>query len=176
MANAYTVDKLPDRKKKALIKDILAGVPDNKIADNYGLPKNCVTRYRSNKLFQAVAEVWADQKQTVAEGYAEKFEAIAARLTKVLDAIDKELADLNGDYNLADHKKAKAYVKMLNETSRTLQANIKDLAVIQGDIKDTAMTQNRPTIILAQIAQIIEQSTGSKEDILARLKNLRQTE
>lgn len=176
MANAYTIDKLDAKTKKALVKDILAGLPDNRIADNYGLAKNCITRYKSSKLFQAVAEVWAEQKQGVAEGYAEKFETVATRLNKVLDAIDKELADPNGDYDLSDPKRAKAYVKMLNETSKTLQANIKDLARIQGAIKDTISIQNSSTVILNQIGQVIQQTSGSKEEIIARLKQLRRAE
>ena len=174
MANAYTIDKLDPKTKKALVKDILSGLPDNKIATNYDISPKCVARYKADKLFQTVAEVWAEQKQDVAEGYAQKFENIEVRLNKVLDAIDKELADGDGGYDLSNAERASYYVKMLNDTSKTLQANIKELAQIQGDIKETVAIQNNPTLILAQIGQIVEQTKLSdKGELIARLKQLR---
>ena len=176
MANTYTIDKLPDKTKKALVKDILAGVPEEKIAKNYEVTASSVHRYKSSKLFKAVAEVWLEQKQGIAEGYAEKFEEIAVRLRKVLDAIDRELDKRRtGEYDLSQPEVAIYYVKMLNDTSRTLQNNLKELATIQGDIKETAIIQNNPTIILAQIGTVIEQSSD-KGDIIARLKQLRRAE
>lgn len=176
MANAYTIDKLDPKTKKALVKDILSGIPDKKIADNYGLAKNCIARYRESKLFKAVAEVWAEQKMDIAQGYEAKFENIAKRLNKVLDAIDKELDQRGtGEYDLSDPDRAIYYVKMLNDTSRTLQANIKELAQIQGAIKETVTIQNNPTLILAQIGQVVQQASG-KEDIIARLKQLRRAD
>lgn len=176
MANAWTIDKLPGKTKKALVKDILAGVPDKKIADNYGLAKNCIARYRESKLFKAVAEVWSEQKQDVAQSYEAKFENIATRLNKVLDAIERELDRRGtGEYDLSDPERASYYVKMLNDTSKTLQANIKELATIQGLIKETVNIQNNPTVILAQIGQVVQQASG-KEDIIARLKQLRRAD
>ena len=179
MANAWTIDKLDPKTKKALVKDILSGKPDNLIATNYSIPQKCVQRYKTDKLFHAVAEVWAEQKQDVAEGYVQKFETIAVRLNKVLDAIDKELADGDGGYDLSNAERASYYVKMLNDTSKTLQTNIKELAQIQGDIKETVAIQNNPTVILAQIGQVVEQASVDKTikgDIIARLKQLRRAD
>lgn len=171
MANAYTIDKLDPKTKKALVKDILSGLPDNKIADNYGLPKNCVTRYKNDKLFQTIADVWAETKQEVAEGYEEQLSAIAVRLNKVLDAIDKELADTSGDYDLSDARRSYPYIKMLNDTAKTLQQNILTLAKITGDMKESVEIVNRPALILAQVGQIIQTSEG-KEDMLDRLRTI----
>lgn len=171
MANAYTIDKLDPKTKKALVKDILSGLPDNKIANNYGLAKNCIARYRESKLFKAVAEVWADQKQDVAEGYEEQLSAIAARLNKALDAIDKELSDRNGDYDLSNAERAYPYIKMLNDTSKTLQNNIMTLAKITGDMKEVVEINSRPTLILAQVGQIIQTlDIKDREVILDRLR------
>lgn len=171
MANAYTIDKLDPKTKKALVKDILSGLPDNKIADNYGLPKNCVTRYKANKFFKAIAEVWAEQKQDVAEGYEEQLSAIAARLNKALNAIDKELSDRNGDYDLSNAERAYPYIKMLNDTSKTLQNNIMTLAKITGDMREVVEINSRPTLILAQISQLIQES-DTKEDMLEQLRHI----
>jgi hypothetical protein len=171
MANAYTIDKLDPKTKKALVKDILSGLPDNRIADNYGLPKNCITRYKTDKLFQAVAEVWAETKQDVAEGYEEQLSTIATRLNKALNAIDKELSDRNGDYDLSNAERSYPYIKMLNDTSKTLQQNILTLAKITGDMKEVVEINSRPTLILAQISQLI-QNSETKEDMLDRLRHI----
>ena len=171
MANAWTIDKLDPKTKKALVKDILAGLPDNRVADNYGLPKNCITRYKNDKLFQAIADVWAETKQEVAEGYEEQLSAIAARLNKALNAIDKELSDRNGDYDLSDARRSYPYIKMLNDTSKTLQNNILTLAKITGDMREVVEINNRPALILAQVGQIIQTSEG-KEDMLDRLRTI----
>ena len=179
MANAYTIDKLDPKTKKALVKDIFSNLSTNQIAKNYGIPVACVHRYKNDKLFSEIAEAWAEQKQDVAEGYAQKFETIAVRLNKVLDAIDRELADRNGDYDLSDPGRAIYYVKMLNDTSKTLQQNIKELAQIQGDIKETVAIQNNPTLILAQIGQVIGTANipeDEKGEMIARLKQLRRAD
>ena len=171
MANAWTIDKLDPKTKKALVKDILAGKPDNLIAANYGIPQRCVQRYKTDKLFHAVAEVWAEQRQDVAEGYEEQLSAIAARLNKALNAIDKELSDRNGDYDLSNAERAYPYIKMLNDTSKTLQNNILTLAKITGDMREVVEINNRPALILAQVGQIIQTSEG-KEDMLDRLRTI----
>ena len=171
MANAWTIDKLDPKTKKALVKDILSGKPDNMIATNYGIPQKCVQRYKTDKLFHAVAEVWAEQKQDVAEGYEEQLSAIAARLNKALNAIDKELSDRNGDYDLSNAERAYPYIKMLNDTSKTLQNNIMTLAKITGDMREVVEINNRPALILAQVGQIIQTSEG-KEDMLDRLRTI----
>jgi hypothetical protein len=171
MANAWTIDKLDPKTKKALVKDILSGKPDNMIATNYGIPQKCVQRYKTDKLFHAVAEVWAEQKQDVAEGYEEQLSAIAARLNKALNAIDKELSDRNGDYDLSNAERAYPYIKMLNDTSKTLQNNIMTLAKITGDMREVVEISNRPALILAQVGQIIQTSEG-KEDMLDRLRTI----
>ena len=171
MANAWTIDKLDPKTKKALVKDILSGIPTNQIAKNYAIDVACVHRYKTSKLFQAVADVWAETKQDVADGYEEQLSSIATRLNKVLDAIERELADRNGDYDLSDAPRAFPYVKMLNDTAKTLQQNILTLAKIQGDIRETVEITNRPTLILAQISQLI-QNSDTKEDMLEQLRHI----
>ena len=175
MANAYTIDKLDPKTKKALVKDILNGKPDNQIAINYDISPMCVKRYKESKLFQAVAEVWAETKQEVAEGYEEKLRKFETVANKIIVATEKALdADGTGEYDLTNPKEAYLYVKMLNETLRTLQPIVKEIAQIQGDIKETVAIQNNPTLILAQIGQIIQQSSApNREEILARIEQLR---
>lgn len=175
MANAYTIDKLDPKTKKALVKDILSGQSANIIANNYGIPVSCVRRYKNDKLIQAVAEVWAETKQEVAEGYEEKLRKFETVANKIIVATEKALdEDGTGEYDLTDPKKAYLYVKMLNETLRTLQPIVKEIAQIQGDIKETVAIQNNPTLILAQIGQIVEQTPLSdKGELIARLKQLR---
>jgi len=171
LANAYTIDKLDPKTKKALVKDILSGLPDNRIADNYGLPKNCITRYKNDKLFQTVAEVWAEQKKESATDYEEQFSAIATRLNKALNAIDRELTDSNGDYDLSNAERAYPYIKMLNDTSRSLQSNIMGLAKITGDMKEIVEINSRPTLMVAQITQVIQAlDIKDREVILDRLR------
>ena len=171
MANAWTIDKLDPKTKKALVKDILSGLPDNKIATNYAISPKCVARYKADKLFQTIADVWAEQKQEVAEGYEEQLSAITVRLNKVLDAIDRELADTNGEYDLSDARRSYPYIKMLNDTAKTLQQNMLTLAKITGDMKESVEIVNRPALILAQVGQIIQSSEG-KEDMLDRLRTI----
>ena len=171
MANAWTIDKLDPKTKKALVKDILSGVSEERIAKNYGVTASCVHRYKADKFFRAIAEVWAEQKQDAAEGYEEQLSAIAARLNKALNAIDKELSDRNGDYDLSNAERAYPYIKMLNDTSKTLQNNILTLAKITGDMREVVEINNRPALILAQVGQIIQTSEG-KEDMLDRLRTI----
>lgn len=88
--NAYTIDKHP--KKKAIVRDILRGVPVNAIATNYGLPESCVKRYKSGKLMKLCAEVIAEDK-TDAQHLLDRVEPIIAKVQKMYDSYDEWLQD-----------------------------------------------------------------------------------
>ncbi len=175
MANAYTIDKLDTRTKKALVKDILSNLPTNQIAKNYEIPVACVHRYKADKLFKEVAEVWSARKENTAAEYEQQLSLIADKLNKTLEAIDKELdSNGTGEYDLSDPARAIYYVKMLNDTSRSLQTNLLTISKIAGDIKEAA--EVRPYEILRQIGRaIIDADVGKEatERIIAALDGLR---
>lgn len=91
MANAYTIDKHP--QKKEIVKAILTGVPDNKIADNYGLAKNVVTRYKNGRLMKMLAEIWSEQHTEASKNLVDRYEEIATMLRKQLVACEEWLQD-----------------------------------------------------------------------------------
>ena len=60
-----------------------------------------------------------------------------------------------------------------------MQPIVKEIAQIQGDIKETVAIQNNPTIILAQIGQVIGTANipeDEKGEMIARLKQLRRAD
>ena len=179
MANAYTIDKIDAETKKDLVKDLLSDIPVNRIANNYGLSVSCVRRYRESKLFKAIAEVWAERQENITAEYEQQLAVIQERLNKALDAVDQEL-DRNhqGKYDLSDPRRAIFYVKMLNETSKSLQSNLITLAKISGNIKDVVEEQSQPYKLYAGLIEAINKFATTeivKKDIVNCLKQLRKT-
>lgn len=137
MANTYTIDKLAPETRKNLIKDILSDKPVNRIANNYGLPVSCVRRYKDDKLFKDVAEVWAERRENTAADYERQLSIIQDSLEKTLAAVDKELLDpRTGEYDLSNPQRAAYYVRILNDTSKSLQTNLLTLAKITENIRE----------------------------------------
>lgn len=91
MANTYTVDKHP--QKKEIIKAMLNGVSDNKIATNYALSPKVVTRYKNGKLMKMLAEIWKEQQSEAGKELVDRYEEIATMLRKQLVACEEWLQD-----------------------------------------------------------------------------------
>jgi len=137
MANAYTIDKMDQDTRKDLISDLLSDQPVNRIANNYGLPVSCVRRYKEDKLFMDVAEVWAERKENTVADYERQLSIIQVRLNKALEAVDQELMDpKTGKYDLSNPQRAGYYMKILNDTSKSLQTNLLTLAKISENIRE----------------------------------------
>lgn len=137
MANAYTIDKMDPEARRDLISDLLSDQPVNKIANNYGLPVSCVRRYKEDKLFMDVAEVWAERKENTVADYERQLSIIQGRLNKALEAVDLELMDpKTGKYDLSNPQRAGYYMKILNDTSKSLQTNLLTLAKISENIRE----------------------------------------
>ena len=88
--NAYTIDKHP--KKKAIVKDILRGVPDHTIALKYDISDMNVRRYRNGKLMKLCAEVLAEDKND-AEQLLTRVEPIIRKVEMMFEAFDEWLKD-----------------------------------------------------------------------------------
>lgn len=166
MANAYTIDKMDPEARRDLISDLLSDQPVNKIANNYGLPVSCVRRYKEDKLFMDVAEVWAERKENTVADYERQLSIIQARLNKALDAVDQELIDpRTGKYDLSDPQRAGYYMKILNDTSKSLQTNLLTLAKISENIREVSEAGTGSQQILRAIAQVIEDADIGEENM-----------
>ena len=156
MANAYTIDKLDSKTRKSLVNDILSNLPTTQLANNYGIPVACVHRYKNDKLFKEVAEVWSERKENTAAEYEQQLSLITDKLNKTLEAIEKELdKDNTGEYDLSDPARAIYYVKMLNDTSRSLQTNLLTLSKIASDIKEVTEIQAVHYEFVSQVGQVL---------------------
>ena len=88
--NAYTIDKHP--KKKAIVRDILKGIPDHTIALKYGIADMNVRRYRNGKLMKLCAEVLAEDRND-AEQLLTRIEPIIRKVEVMYEAYDEWLQD-----------------------------------------------------------------------------------
>ncbi len=88
--NAYTIDKHP--KKKMIVRDILKGIPDNAIANNYDLSVSSVKRYRNGKLMKLCAQVVAEDKND-AQGLLDRIEPVIDKVERLYEAFDEWLRD-----------------------------------------------------------------------------------
>jgi len=172
MANAYTIDKLPSDKKKAVKKAIREGMPPKTIATNYGVPPKCVDRYKNGVVIPGMAKEIAESRRDDVDNLVAKLNYQADDLTELLEALKRELKDRETqEYDLSDPRRARTYVELLNRTAQTLLAYLTTLAKITGDLKESVEIVNRPALILAQVGQIIQSSEG-KEDMLDRLRTI----
>ena len=170
MANAWTIDKLPEDTKTKVIDDIRRGLPSSRIAENYGVPENCVTRYRDEIIIPNMADEIAKNRKEDVDAVIEELTKHKADMVEVLDALKKATKNKKtGEYDFSDPRRAKTYVELLNKTAQTVLAYLTMIAKITGDMKDVVEITYRPTIIYEQIAQLIETSE-SKEDMIARLR------
>ncbi len=88
--NAYTIDKHP--KKKAIVRDILKGIPDHTIALNYDISDMNVRRYRNGKLMKLCAQVVAEEKND-AQGLLDRIEPVIEKVERLFEAFDEWLRD-----------------------------------------------------------------------------------
>lgn len=177
MANAYTIDKMDPETRKDLISDLLSDQPVNKIANNYGLPTSCLRRYKEDKLFMDVAEVWTERKENTAADYERQLSIIQVRLNKALDAVDQELADpKTGKYDLSNPQRAGYYMKILNDTSKSLQTNLLTLAKISENIREVneAGMGTDAHQLLRAITQAIEEADIGEENMRKIIRKLEQ--
>jgi len=217
MANTFTVDKHP--QKKAIIKDILSGLPEMKIAAKYGLSQRAVNRYKNGKLMTMLADIWDERNTEASKSLNQRFEEVAAMLKRQLLACEEWLQDPDdpSKYTVAPraseviiitewwddegrtHRKKEHLDsllreirdegrtpttvlfsnqdtrKILLETAKVIQANLEQIAKLQGAISDVIVAQNNPTIILSQIGGVVLNNLSAPEDkeaIVAELRKL----
>ncbi len=217
MANTFTVDKHP--QKKAIIKDILSGLPETKIASKYDLTQKSINRYKNGKLMKMLAEIWDERNTEASRNLSERFEEVATMLRKQLLACEQWLQDPDepDKYTVAPRAseviivtewwddqdrphRRKEYLdsllqeirgegrsvtsvsfsnqdtrKILLETAKVIQANLEQIAKLQGAISDVIVAQNNPTIILSQIGNVVLNNLSMAEDkeaIVAELRRL----
>lgn len=91
MSNTYTVDKHP--QKKAIIKDILSGLPEQTIANKYELKTSAIHRYKHGKLMAMLSEIWNERNTEAGMALVDRYEEIAVMLRKQLLACEKWLQD-----------------------------------------------------------------------------------
>ena len=170
MANAWTVDKLPEDIKSKVIDELRRGVPPNQIATKYDVPEKCLREYNKKRILPNMAEEIAKNRQEDVAVFIDEINQHKAEMVDVLNALKKAVLNKKtGEYDFSDPRRAKTYVELLNKTAQTVLAYLTMLAKITGDMKDVVEITYRPTIILEQIAQLIETSE-SKEDMIARLR------
>ena len=217
MANTFTVDKHP--QKKAIIKDILSGMSETKIADKYGLIQSSVHRYKNGKLMKMLADIWDERNTEAGKTLIERFEEVAEMLKKQLLACQEWLQDPDepDKYTVAPraseviiiaewwddegrtHRKKEHLDsllreirdegrtptailfanqdtrKILLETAKVIQANLEQIAKLQGAISDVIVAQNNPTIILSEIGGVVLNNItlpGDREAVVAELRRL----
>ncbi len=91
MANTFTVDKHP--QKKEIIKAILNGVSEEKIAKNYEVGSSAIHRYKNTKLMKMLAELWNEKNTEASKQLVDRYEEIAVMLRKQLLACQEWLQD-----------------------------------------------------------------------------------
>ena len=172
MANAWTVDKLPENIKAKVIDELRRGVPPNQIATNYDVPEKCLREYKKKHILPNMAEEIAKNRQEDVAVFIEEINQHKAEMVDVLNALKKAVLNKKtGEYDFSDPRRAKTYVELLNKTAQTVLAYLTMLAKITGDMREVVEINNRPALILAQVGQIIQTSEG-KEDMLDRLRTI----
>lgn len=151
-----------------------AGVKTSEMARRFDAQPEAVARYRKNEYPKVVASAVVDDRAKLAlDTIIARMDGGISKIEKITEACQKYLMDANGDYDLSNPKKAGPYVKMLIEAVKVLSPSLKDMANIMGAVKERAEIENNPVLILAQIGQVI-QGAGSREEIIAGLKRLKQ--
>lgn len=184
MANAYTIDKHP--QKKEIVKAILNGVPDNKIADNYGLAKNVVTRYKNGRLMKMLAEIWSEQHTEASKNLVDRYEEIAVMLRKQLLACEEWLQDpVNADKYTVAPRDNEVYVvtqwrkdgkicrdkELLSDVIKEIREHGKNVLKVQFNSTDTRKIVLETAKVLQTDLDYIARLQGAVSDIIQAQNN-----
>ena len=171
----YAVDKLPKEKRDKVRQELIDQTSSLRaITGQYKLKsKSNLSRYRENVLAGEIAEQSTADKRDVVQHFIERIDSKVDQLEKVLRAVDRELADQDGEYDLSNAGKATPYVRMLNDTVRTLSGIIKDVTQIQESIRETAEINARPEVLIAFICQVLRDTGIEREAVFERLRAIR---
>ena len=178
MANTSTFSKMTKKKQKALVEDAIGEGKTRKtcreIAAQYGTTPSTVSRIIRNEIPEAVAKADADKTQAIIDTYIGRLESKIVYCETMADSVDEELRQgrTDGKYDLSDVGRALALSRMMHDAIKSLREVVMDIMKIQGNIRETAEIQYSPTLILSEIVQLV-QISDSKEDMIARLKQLR---
>lgn len=169
MAKTSSIDRKDAKTKKAIVQDIIKGVPVRKIALQNNTDKDVIQRYK--KKVQGYITRKANQEKEYVFNSFDEIINTAYKLIKRMDGLcDTFYAKVQeGD---ADADK---FLKVFLEVANSLRPMLTDFAKITGNMKEDTIANNSPTLILAQIQQVIQQNTGGNNaDIIQALDKLRQ--
>ena len=170
----YEVDKKPAKQKEKIKQDLIDHTGSLRaIACRNDINRESLRRYKNNVLSNEIAEQSVADKRDVVQHFIERIDSKVDQLEKVLRAVDRELADQDGEYDLSNAGKTTPYVRMLNDTVRTLSGIIKDVTQIQESIRETAEINARPELFIAFICQVLRDSGIQSEAVFERLRAVR---
>lgn len=88
----WTVETHPERE--AIIAAMIDGKSSLRaIAGRYDVPKECLSRYLSERLSEKAAAVRAEQDKAEGQAVLDRLEAVRSRMQKLYDACDEYLRD-----------------------------------------------------------------------------------
>lgn len=184
MANTFTVDKHP--QKKEIIKAILNGVPERKIATQYDLSDKAVNRYKNGKLMKMLAEIWSEQHTEASKNLVDRYEEIAVMLRKQLLACEEWLQDpVNADkYTVAPRDNEVHVVtqwqkdgkicrdkELLSDVIKEIREHGKNVLKVQFNSTDTRKIILETAKVLQTDLDYIARLQGAVSDIIQAQNN-----
>lgn len=184
MANTFTVDKHP--QKKEIIKAILNGVPERKIATQYDLSDKAVNRYKNGKLMKMLAEIWSEQHTEASKNLVDRYEEIAVMLRKQLLACEEWLQDpVNADKYTVAPRDNEVYVvtqwqkdgkicrdkELLSDVIKEIREHGKNVLKVQFNSTDTRKIILETAKVLQTDLDYIARLQGAVSDIIQAQNN-----
>ena len=168
MAKTSSIDRKDAKTKKAIVKSIIKGVPVRKIAEQNDTSPSNVFRFK--KKVQGYIARKANQEQ---EYVAMTFNELVGMAEKHLKNLD-EIGDIIKQKIEDGDDEAEKYLKLYLEVVNVLRPLLLDICKMTGNIKETAEANNSPTLILAKIQQVIQQTGGTDTGtIISALDSIR---
>ena len=171
----YKIDSHPDREE--ILTDIARGVPDQQIADKYGMARLTVLRYRNapkNKMAQlrAVEEVYRETVTSLANKLVEK----AQKLDKVHEALEAKILDEDGNLAVGDYREIHDALRLYVQTQETFGKHLIRLEHLGFGI---AQSHNRATMeeetdtLIDVILKALEPYPKARQAVVAAVKRSR---
>ena len=165
MAGKSTITKKDAKTRKAIKQGLLNGESERKIAKQTETHPSTIHRYKE-KLHKQIVERASEEADETYQMHKEAVNTLNGMALSLKDLYYQWLEDVkNGD------EEASKKLQELLAIARELRPMVADLAKMTENIKETADINNRPTVVLAQIAQMI-MTSDSKEAMLDWLRNI----
>lgn len=169
MGRTSTIDQKDRKTKKTIMQGLVAGKSVRTLAGQTGTPKSTIQNYKK-KVQRYITRKANQEKEYVFNSFDEIINT-AYKLIKRMDGLcDTFYAKVQ-----AGDADADKFLKVFLEVANSLRPMLTDFAKITGNMKEDTIANNSPTLILAQIQQVIQQNTGGNNaDIIQALDKLRQ--